>query len=120
MLQKPPHGSPCNGCGGCCSDQRCPLGQMVFGEGGRCPALEVRLPTFSCGLVDRPEIHAPKVVATYGRERASKAAATLIGAGRGCDALLVGEAPNEEWRAWVIKSLDREAGARAAAIWQSS
>lgn len=117
MLTKPPHGSPCNGCGGCCADQRCPLGQIVFGKGGRCPALEMRFPAFTCGLVDNPETYAPGVTARHGAKKAGHAAAILIGAGRGCDALLDGEAPNAEWRAWAVRSLDRDAGAKAAAIW---
>ncbi|WP_211238741.1 hypothetical protein [Roseivivax isoporae] len=117
MLTKPPHGSPCNGCGGCCADQRCPLGRLVFGPGGRCPALEMRFPAFTCGLVESPEKHAPHVVRTHGADRAAKAAAILIGAGLGCDALLEGEAPNAEWRAWAIGRVDRVASAEAAAIW---
>ncbi|GGF73333.1 hypothetical protein GCM10011319_37330 [Mameliella alba] len=120
MLTKPPHGSPCNGCGGCCADQRCPLGQIVFGPGERCPALEMRLPAFTCGLVENPERYAPMITERHGKVRAAQAAAVLIGAGLGCDALLDGETPNEDWRAWAMKSLDRDAGAQAAAIWQAT
>jgi hypothetical protein len=41
--RKPPHGSPCNGCGVCCMVTLCPLGQHIFGfELGRCPALTKR------------------------------------------------------------------------------
>lgn len=118
MLNKPPHGAPCNGCGGCCVAQRCPLGELVFGAGDRCPALETRLPGFACGLVEHPERYAPKVVARHGETRAAEAAAILIGAGLGCDAVVEGEAVNETWRAWAIQSLDREAGASAAMVWR--
>lgn len=93
---------------------------MVFGPGERCPALEMRLPTFTCGLVDNPSKYAPMIVAKHGREDASKAAAILIGAGFGCDAVLVGETPNQKWRAWARKHLDHESGHRAAAIWKSN
>lgn len=117
MLNKPPHGSPCNGCGACCADQRCPLGKIVFGPGRRCPALEVKLPAFTCGLVENPQQYAPDVVAAHGKSVASKAAAYLIGAGLGCDALDRGERPNEAWRAWAMRQMDRDAANRAAAIW---
>lgn len=117
MLNKPPHGSPCNGCGACCADQRCPLGKIVFGPGRRCPALEMKLPAFTCGLVENPQQYAPDVVAAHGKSVASKAAAYLIGAGLGCDALDRGELPNEAWRAWAMRQMDRDAADRAAAIW---
>jgi len=118
MLSKPPHGSPCNNCGGCCVDRRCPLGQIVFGPGSDCPALEVKLPGFVCGLVQNPARYAPRVVAKHGAETASRAAALIIGAGMGCDALLEGERPNQEWRAWAMQTLDRKQGERAATIWR--
>ena len=53
---KPPHGSPCNGCGVCCMVAPCPLGQHIFGfELGRCPALTERDDaTYVCGLVLDP------------------------------------------------------------------
>lgn len=94
MLTKPRHGQPCNGCGGCCAAQRCPLAQIVFGPGGRCPALEVQLPAFTCGLIDHPERYAPGVVTRHGARDAGRAAAVLIGAGLGCDALVEGESPD--------------------------
>lgn len=117
MLTKPPHGAPCNGCGGCCADQRCPLGSVVFGSGGRCPALELRLPAMICGLVSNPSVYAPDVTARHGAAKASQAASILIGAGMGCDALLAGERPNEAWRAWAIRAVDRRAAKDAARVW---
>lgn len=123
MLTKPPHGSPCNNCGQCCADQRCPLAQIVFGPGGSCPALEMRLPSFGpsfgCGLVDHPERYAPGIVAASGKDTASRAAAYLIGAGRGCDALLRGERPDHAWRARAMQAAadDQEASKRAAMVW---
>jgi hypothetical protein len=77
----------------------------------------MRLPALVCGLVENPDQYAPTVTEKHGKDAASRAAAALIGAGLGCDALACGEAPNNEWRAWAIKSLDRDAGVRAAAIW---
>lgn len=119
MLSKPPHGSPCNGCGACCADQRCPLGQIVFGTGGQCPALEMKFPAFTCGPVENPQQYAPDVVAEHGKDAASKAAVVLIAAGLGCDALDRNERPNEAWRAWAVRQLDRDAADRAVAIWSA-
>lgn len=117
MLKKPPHGSPCNGCGGCCVDQRCPLSAHLFGPGGQCPALEMRFPAFTCGLVNRPERYAPEVTDRHGIDAARRAAFTLVGAGFGCDALERGERRNEAWAARVRKSLDMDAARRAAIVW---
>lgn len=119
-MKKPAHGTKCNNCGQCCRAMRCPLGQMVFGpvrDEEACPALDFKFPGFTCGLVATPVKYAPAVVAKHGVEAARNAAALLIGAGMGCDALLVGETPNEEWRAWAAKQRDPDAAGRAAAIW---
>lgn len=91
---KPPHGAPCNGCGGCCLDSLCRLAQHVFQNThqGPCPAL-----TFdsggrsSCGLVANPSRYAPVVTAIWGGDAASAAASLLVGTGLGCDGLLEGE-----------------------------
>lgn len=117
MLTKPPHGSPCNGCGGCCIDQRCPLAAKLFGPGARCPALEPAFPAFTCGLVAHPERYAPDVVARHGAEAARDAALMLTGAGLGCDALKPGERPNEAWRAATIAAFDRAKTDQARRIW---
>lgn len=117
MLDKPPHGAPCNGCGGCCVAQRCPLGTHVFGAGGNCPALEVAFPAFTCGLIQNPAKYAVDITARHGSDAASRAAEILIGAGLGCDALLEGEQPNLAWRARVRAGIDRAEADAAAAIW---
>lgn len=119
-MDKAPHGSPCNNCGGCCIEIRCPLGEAVYGPGRQCPALEplfIGL-SYGCGMISDPGKHAPAAVARHGREAVSKAAALLIGAGKGCDSLVPGERPNEIWRAWARKewNQEREDG-RAAAAW---
>lgn len=100
MLQKPPHGKPCNGCGQCCLESLCPLGSSMFGgEDGPCPALQrTGEETFGCGLVRAPELYAPLRAIVIGRERLSEAAAYLIGADIGCDAQLVGEPADQEFR----------------------
>ena len=56
MIQKPPHGQPCNGCGWCCQAELCPLAQAIFGEPvvRACPALEQDGERYVCGLVAYP------------------------------------------------------------------
>lgn len=100
--EKPPHGEPCNGCGGCCEASRCPLGAHVFGPGPDCPALT----DDGCGLVLTPRMFFPGSEAEL-----RDAAALLIGAGIGCDALLEGELPNLSWRARLYRYAARQ-GAR--------
>lgn len=120
MLNKPPHGAPCNGCGGCCIDRRCPLGERLFGPGGNCPALERVIPSlaFTCGVIRRPAHYAPAVVAQHGEDAARKAAALLMGAGLGCDALIAGEPRNDRWMAWALGQIDRAEAAKAAEVWR--
>jgi hypothetical protein len=121
--RKPPHGSPCNRCGGCCMATLCPLAQKVFRfEIGRCPALiwSPENPEASCGLVAEPAKHYPlAVLQAGGEENAGKAAALLVGAGTGCDARINGEAPNEafyeELRRWDRRN--ESAVRRARKVW---
>lgn len=120
MLQKPPHGSPCNGCGMCCADQRCPLGQVVFGPGGRCPALQMQMPGFVCGLLVDPGKYAPDVVARHGEAEAKNAGAYLIGAGYGCDSQLEGEPYNFRWAAWAKAQVNAGDVMSAFAIWRGA
>lgn len=119
MLIKPPHGTPCNGCGECCVDRRCPLGVHVFGPGSDCPALRRKAGSIErvCGLVTQPADYAPKLAARESADTLSKAAAILTGAGMGCDALVEGETPNHAWRAWIARKMDREAFQEAGRIW---
>ena len=91
LNQKPSHGDPCNGCGACCMAMRCPIGEILFGPGDRCPALTPRLPELVCGVIADPARYAPDVVAKHGAEAASASASILLGAGTGCDAQLEGE-----------------------------
>ena len=106
VLAKPLYGQPCNGCGVCCKDQRCPLGARVFGPGADCPALTEA----GCGLVLEPVRYAPD--ADRSEMRLRESATMLIGAGMGCDAQLLGEPDDpvfrERLRAWA-----RRHGAKA-------
>ncbi len=86
---KPKYGSPCNSCGQCCQSSLCPLGQHVLGPvDAPCPALRAQGEGFGCGLVAAPRLYDPVRTAIYGARRMREAAAFLIGAGRGCDAVL--------------------------------
>ena len=117
MLEKPPHGKPCNQCGLCCMEERCPLGAAIFGPGRDCPALELRFPGFVCGLVANPEKYAIGVVLKHGQRTASEAAAYLVGTGSGCDALLEEEEPDLEWRARVRADVDMLKLVAAIKVW---
>lgn len=95
--EKAPYGTPCNGCGLCCQNEICPLGQIVFPAavvrfGGACPALERDDERFICGLIARPEAYAPIKASVYGVEALREAAVIGVGAGIGCDARMDGEA----------------------------
>lgn len=93
---KPAHGQPCNGCGGCCQDRLCPLGFKLFGSWrGPCAALQHGIDgEYVCGLVAAPQRWNRPAVDQVGAAAVSRAAATLIGAGVGCDAVVAGERIN--------------------------
>lgn len=102
-IPKPPHGSPCNGCGYCCKDQLCVMASSLLNKPlrqfnpGPCPFLEQKESRFVCGLVVNPAKHAPFVVAQVGAEKASEHAVALIGGGIGCDAQQEGEPYSPEF-----------------------
>ena len=49
---KPPFGAPCNGCGYCCQQGLCQLGEMIFGAvAPPCPALLFVQGRYWCSLV---------------------------------------------------------------------
>lgn len=120
MIQKPPHGAPCNNCGQCCRAELCPLGAVVFGrERGPCPALEpIAGGGEGCGLVMSPQKYArPREVLEFGAPALTVAAIALIGAGRGCDAQLAGEPENTEFRRSMVKQRDRRGVDKALRTW---
>lgn len=94
-LRKPPHGQPCNSCGTCCRIALCPLATHLFDRiAGPCPAIERDGQQQVCGLVRNPGNYAVSLTMIHGRTKMSAAAALLIGAGVGCDALEFGEKPD--------------------------
>lgn len=85
-MEKPPYGSPCNGCGVCCQNEICPLGQIAFPHAqAPCPALEKQADRYVCGLVASPQTYAPIRASVYGVEALREAAAIGVGADIGCD-----------------------------------
>ena len=120
-MEKPAYGQPCNGCGQCCQDQLCPLGRRVFPTSrGGCPALMKFEDRFECGLVLRPRQFAPFRTAVRGVDAMRNGALLLIGAGNGCDALLVDEKAEPTERARMksaADAIDANRLRRARAAW---
>jgi hypothetical protein len=87
LTDKPPYGQPCNGCGQCCMNELCPLGNAVFKRwDGPCPALESEGERYACGLVKHPERRAGRMAeklayirATIGHMERELRAATAQG-----------------------------------------
>jgi hypothetical protein len=80
VLTKPAEGAPCNGCGQCCSEEVCPIGEEVLGEGVQppCPFLKWHTARFWCELlVGEAHLHAIGAVP-------DRVLAQAIGAGVGC------------------------------------
>lgn len=90
MIEKPPIGAPCNGCGLCCQVHVCGMGSFLLGlvetygdrAPGPCPALKQQGDKFVCGVVLRPKdyIASDKSVTAL-----RDAVGLLIGTGAGCD-----------------------------------
>ena len=81
---KPTFGATCNGCGVCCQQEVCRVGQVIFGAiPGPCPALTWVQGRFWCGLV----------LAEYHARRQDPTTLPLIehtlAIGRGCDAATI-------------------------------
>ena len=120
-LKKPAFGAPCNGCGLCCKNSVCDLGQPIFGRlKGPCPALErdANAPGYRCGLMVNPARYAPLRAKRYGARRLGEAARLLLASGFGCDARFLDEArdPAHDGRepAWRKDKAQHRA---AAAMW---
>ena len=70
--QKPPEGSPCNGCGACCQEQACFLSSDFLGsEVAPCIALEFADGRYLCGLVRNPTRYLPPDWFQRSREKAA-------------------------------------------------
>jgi hypothetical protein len=119
-LPKPPHGSPCNGCGRCCLESLCPLGEHLFEkQEGPCPALQpAGQGRWECGVIIQPGVFALVQTLRHGAKRMSAAAALLLGAGHGCDAIdnePVNEAFEARQDAYVYANA--EAAVEAQLMW---
>ena len=121
MIEKPPHGSPCNSCGQCCKRELCPLGEAIFRHFvGPCEALRYdAMGRSECGLICDPASYVPARAMSKGAAALSRAAAVLVGAGRGCDWQTPGEAPNEGFRGTLATHVasTRKEARRAAITW---
>lgn len=84
---KPPAGEPCNGCGVCCADEPCPLGQLVSRRRrGRCRALvwDEAQHLYRCGMLMTPTWYLPGPLHALAPWLAGLTR-RWIAAGRGCD-----------------------------------
>lgn len=74
----PPLGEPCNGCGLCCIEEVCGIGQMLGLDGsGPCRGLRFEDGRYWCGPVRSPE--------AFGlSEEAAVGIGMLLGVGEGC------------------------------------
>jgi hypothetical protein len=92
MLDKPPIGAPCNGCGLCCLMEVCSSGAVMLGftsqwgerVPGPCPALVEDGEKLVCGILQRPEHY---VRPGRGPKALRDAMSLLLGVGLGCDVL---------------------------------
>jgi hypothetical protein len=84
---KPATGTPCNGCGVCCTFAPCPLGVLVSGRcHGACAALrwQADVQRYECKVVSDPGTvwpHLPLVL----RAPLARLAKRWIASGAGCD-----------------------------------
>lgn len=94
-LPKPPHGAPCNSCGLCCLTETCGIGQALFSQKeGPCPALQpAGRGVWECGLIANPIAYSFVRVLEHGADKMAGAAAFLLGAGHGCDAVFSDDEP---------------------------
>ncbi len=84
---KPAAGSPCNGCGVCCTSEPCPLGMVVSRRTtGRCDALlwQEDQARYRCGLIEQPSAYLHPAM-HWARPLVTKMALRYISAGSGCD-----------------------------------
>ena len=84
---KPKFGSPCNGCGQCCSVEPCALSKEFIGSSSApCVALERDGDKMICGLVRRPAWYLfGEIVQDSETGKLSSIFAEALGIGLGCD-----------------------------------
>lgn len=81
--QKPPEGTPCNGCGECCQTQACGLSSdYLKSDASPCIALEWDGARYRCGLAVRPS-HYLKIP-NFADEMISGMIIQALGIGKGC------------------------------------
>lgn len=81
---KPLAGSPCNGCGLCCTVAPCPIGVLLSRRRtGACRALDWNAATrqYRCGVIVQPRRWLPFLPTALGRRLARR----WIAASQGCD-----------------------------------
>lgn len=85
---KPAYGSPCNGCGWCCTAGACGVATDFIPDHpaeGPCQALERDAGRFVCGMIRRPSFYMG-LPNDWADGVLGDMIATALGAGRGCDA----------------------------------
>ncbi|WKB53326.1 hypothetical protein [Eleftheria terrae] len=92
---KPAEGQACNGCGVCCADEPCPLGQLLgTHRRGGCRALawNEAQGRYRCGAITEPATHLPKAL-RWAAPALSLVARRLVAAGKGCDSSVMAQRP---------------------------
>ena len=104
---KPPEGQPCNGCGGCCLSEPCPLGRWISRRAtGACDALRwsPALARYQCGAMTEPDAlvqarwpgHGRAWLRALGHRMLAWLAPRWIAAGQGCDCSLEVQQPGAD------------------------
>lgn len=121
QLEKPQYGTPCNGCGLCCQNEICPLGEIVFPRAqAPCPALVIDGERYVCDLIANPQKFRPLKASIYGIAEMRDAAVIGVGAGIGCDARLPGEMDPPESFVRELRRVERSSrstGRRVQKLW---
>lgn len=107
FLSKPDLGSPCNGCGMCCTVEPCKLAQDILKcFAGPCVAIETIGLKKVCGLVRRPAWHMFKEDRPESETGPlSVMFANALGVGRGCDA---NDVSRETWQPVIHLGVSKE------------
>lgn len=120
LLDKPPHGAPCNNCGLCCAYSLCFVGREILGPEAKapCPALISNGDgRHLCGLMISPQDYRPEQAKAVGIESMQRAAQELIGAGAGCGWKYDSEPRNQHLKKSGLTKLSNKEVIKLLQVW---